>query len=404
MDRRDEPIGELLRKLRQAGAKEGARLLARETVEVAAAALGGLDAPRALALVDELDEARRLALLDRVSAEKRAQWTVNARYAEDSVGRLMDLPAAVHAPETTVAEAVEQLRETVKTHFITYLYVTDRDGELLGLVVMREMLLARPDDRLGDIMLARPFSFRPETSIGDAMKDAAAKQFPVYPVCDADGRLLGLVRGADLFEQHLFSIIVQAGSMVGVEKEERVTTTWPRSLRMRHPWLQLNLLTAVVAGAVVGAFEATINQVVVLAAFLPILAGQSGNTGCQALAVTLRGMTLGDLAERRTAGLVAKEALVGALNGALIGLIAAALMFFYARSSSPEMNPWMLGFVVWLAMTGSCIASGVSGALVPLGLQKLGADPATASSIFLTTATDVVSMGLLLGLASWMVL
>ena len=109
------------------------------------------------------------------------------------------------------------------------------------------------------------------------------------------GRLVGMVRGQALFERQAFEISAQAGSMVGVEKEERVGTHWWRSFRLRHPWLQLNLLTAFIAAAVVGVFQDTIDRIVVLAAFLPVLAGQSGNTGCQALAVTLRGMTLGEL-------------------------------------------------------------------------------------------------------------
>ena len=110
--------------------------------------------------------------------------------------------------------------------------------------------------------------------------------------------------------------------MVGVEKEERLSTPWPRSLRFRHPWLQLNLLTAFLAAAVVGAFQGTIDRLVVLAVFLPVLAGQSGNTGCQALAVTLRGLTLGELRHGGGRRLVLKEALLGLLNGALVGLTA----------------------------------------------------------------------------------
>jgi len=185
--------------------------------------------------------------------------------------------------------------------------------------------------------------------------------------------------------------------MVGVEKEERLATRWPRALRLRNPWLLLNLATAFAAGAVVGAFEGTIQRVVALAAFLPILAGQSGNTGCQALAVTLRGMTLGELAEHRPAAVVAKEAALGLLNGMVVGAIAAVAMYVFARDDA---NALALAGIVFVAMVGSCVASGISGALVPMGLKRLGADPATASSIFLTTATDIISMGLLLGLAT----
>jgi magnesium transporter len=191
--------------------------------------------------------------------------------------------------------------------------------------------------------------------------------------------------------------------MVGVEKEERLGTPWPRSLKFRHPWLQLNLVTAFIAAAVVGVFQTTLDELVVLAVFLPVLAGQSGNTGCQALAVALRGITLGDLGAGQAKALVMKEALLGLVNGMLVGVTAGLGMYFFARSQG---NPsaWMLGLVVLVAMIGACAASGMAGAVVPLALRRLGADPATASSIFLTTASDVVSMGLFLGLATWIVL
>ena len=140
----------------------------------------------------------------------------------------------------------------------------------------------------------------------------------------------------------------------------------------------------------------------VLAAFLPVLAGQSGNSGCQALAVTLRGITLGDLRTIKTRRLVLKEAWVGLMNGILVGLVAGAGMWFYAHSQK-NAHALVLGLVVWFAMTASCAVSGIAGALIPLILRRLGADPATASSIFLTTATDVCSMGLLLALATALV-
>ena len=195
---------------------------------------------------------------------------------------------------------------------------------------------------------------------------------------------------------------LQPGVMVGVEKEERLATHWQRSLRLRHPWLQINLLTAFVAGAVVGVFQGTIDRLLILTMFLPVLAGQAGNTGSQALAITLRGLTLGDLKSGKEKSLVRKEALLGLLNGSLVGLVAAMGMYVVA-SAQHLPSALMLSVVVFLAMIGSCVISGISGAIVPLVLKRLGADPATASSIFLTTATDVASMGMLLGLATLLV-
>ncbi|HEY8231225.1 MAG TPA: magnesium transporter, partial [Vicinamibacteria bacterium] len=229
-----------------------------------------------------------------------------------------------------------------------------------------------------------------------------ARHFPVYPVCDPAGVLVGTVRGRTLFEEQALEISAQAGAMVGVEKEERLATPWSRSLRFRHPWLQLNLLTAFLAAAVVGVFQGTIDRLVVLAVFLPVLAGQSGNTGCQALAVTLRGLTLGELRRGDARRLVAKEGLLGLLNGALVGITAGVGMLIVARAQG-EPHALVLAVVVFAAMVASCVVSGLAGALIPLTLRRLGADPATASSIFLTTATDVASMGLFLTLATLLV-
>ena len=159
------------------------------------------------------------------------------------------------------------------------------------------------------------------------------------------------MRGRTLFEEQAFEISAQAGAMVGVEKEERLATPWPRSLRFRHPWLQLNLLTAFLAAAVVGVFQGTIDQLVVLAVFLPVLAGQSGNTGCQALAVTLRGLTLGELRRGDARKLVAKEGLLGLLNGALVGVTAGVGMLIVARAQG-EPHALVLALVVFAAMVG----------------------------------------------------
>jgi len=251
-------------------------------------------------------------------------------------------------------------------------------------------------------MLREVFVFRPGMSVSEAMKLSLTRHYPVYPVCDEQNKLLGLVRGQAIFETEAFEISAQAGSMVGVDKEERISTPMVRSFMFRHPWLQLNLLTAFLAGGVVALFQGTIDQLVILAVFLPVLAGQSGNTGCQALAVTLRGITLGEIKNGDSRKLVAKEGLLGAMNGAPVGMVSGIAMYVIA-SAQHSPHALVLALVVFLAMVGACTVSGISGALVPLTLKRFGTDPATASSIFLTTATDVVSMGLLLGLATLLV-
>lgn len=342
-------------------------------------------------------------VLQATPPQTAAQWKLGATYPDDSVGSLMEAPAGEFHPDDTVAGAIEILRELTKHQLVTYCFVTGPDDRLVGVITMRDLLLNPPDSRLGDLMLRDVFTLSPETPLLEAMKSTINRHFPVYPVCDAGGSLVGQVRGQALAEAQAFELTAQAGSMVGVEKEERLATPVWRSFLFRHPWLQLNLLTAFIAAAVVGLFEDTLTQIVLLAVFLPVLSGQSGNTGCQALAVSLRAMTLGELKRGQEFRAVVKEATLGLANGAFVGITAGLGMVVYAHMMKNE-TPWQLGGIVFLAMIGSCVVSGASGVLVPTVLRRLGADPATASSIFLTTATDVVSMGLFLGLATWLIL
>lgn len=354
-------------------------------------------------ILGHLDEIRRKQLFANTPIALTQQWTLNRTFDEDSIGRLMEAPTAVFRPTETVGAASEQVKELVKKIFVTYCFVCDADGKLVGIVTMRDLLVSDDSATLADIMLKNPFHLKPDMPLMDAMKLVLNRHFPIYPVCNDAGVLIGLVRGQAMFEEQAYEISAQAGTMVGVDKEERLATPWTTSLKFRHPWLQLNLLTAFIAAAVVGIFQNTIDNIVILALFLPVLAGQSGNTGCQALAVTLRGMTLGELKTGSERPLVAKEALLGLLNGGLVGVTAGIGMFVVATMQNNP-NAFGLAFIVMVAMIGSCVISGISGALIPLTLRRVGADPATASSIFLTTATDVASMGLFLTLATMMLM
>ena len=380
-----------------------AQLLTDETDETIGAVLQHLSPESAYRVLMRFPKDRRQRIVPFAGDHVGDPWAVAQKYPEDSVGRLMEPVVAVFTPELKVSEAVEKIREWVHDTLITYGYVVGDDNRLQGVLTMRELLLARPEQELREVMLTDPFVLDASMSVSDAMKEVVYRHYPVYPVCDQEGKLQGIVHGFMLFEHQKFEISAQAGRMVGVHKEEHATTDWRRSLKMRHPWLQLNLVTAFVAAFVVSLFESTIAQIVVLAAFLPVLAGQSGNTGCQSLAVTIRGLTLEEFKPGVFRRVLSKEIVLGVVNGAVVGLVAAIAMIAYAIHSGAE-QPVMLGLVVLLAMTGACLASGMTGVLVPITLQRLGADPATASSIFLTTATDVVSMGLFLWLAQMLVL
>lgn len=400
----DDPhIRKLVTEVQRRAPLDALALLDPEEDEVVAQVLAQLPAAFATQILLRFPEERQTAIVPEVSGDIGEQWSANLEFEEDSVGRLMTEPAGVFRPDTRVSDAIEQIRELAKHVLITYAYITDENERLVGVIVMRDLMLAAPDDVLSEHMITHPFAFHPDTPLDEAMHAVVHRHYPVYPVCDGEGRLIGLVPGYLLFEQHAFNLTAQSGRMVGVDEEEHYGTPWLRCFKWRHPWLQINLVTAFLAAAVVGGFEATIAQVVALAVFLPVLAGQAGNTGVQALAVTVRGLTLGEFGPEALRRLLAKEALLGAGNGAAVGVIAAAAMYVYAQMTDAP-AAWMLALTVFVAMVGSCMASGLSGVVVPLMLKRFGVDPAAASGIFVTTATDITSLGLFLGCATVLVL
>jgi magnesium transporter len=321
---------------------------------------------------------------------------------EASIGELMTPVTATLPQSTTVAEALAFMVKSADVTEISYIFATE-DDHLVGVVGMRDLILSKPSEVLSDIMVREPFAFEQDTLVKDAVSEVLYRHYRMYPVVDEQQRVVGEVRGWKLYERIASELSAQAGSQYGVAKEEQINTPVLAAFRMRHPWLQVNLVTAFAAAFVVGMFESTITQIVALAAFLPVLAGQSGNTGCQALAITLRGITLGQMKGYPVSKLLRKEILLGALNGAAVGVIAGIAMFAYALATDAA-RPAMLGIVIFIAMIGACVGSGIFGVTVPLVLKRFGADPATASSIFLTTFTDIIGMGLMLLLATSMVL
>ena len=399
-----DSVDTLTEDLARCAPHEAAALLEGRTDEAVAAALLAVNPMTAQQVLRELGDEKRCGVLAAAPIEKAHQWMHNQQYPQDSVGWLMEPPVAVFRPQMTIEQTIEALRHMTKKAFITYGYVTDGDNRLLGVLVMRDLMLGDPKKLLGDVMWPNVFSLRPEMDMLEAVKAAMNRHFPVYPVCDVKGRLLGLVRGQNLFEARSNEIGAQASAMMGVERGERLSTPLLRSLRLRHPWLQVNLWVAFSAAAVVGMFNPTLDNLFLLAVFLPVMAGQSGNTGRQALVAALRGITMGDIRERtEEKRLVIKEGLLALFNGLLVGLAAGLGMWAYAAAKHHR-NSFLLGCVVFMAMLASCFFSGLAGATIPLVLRRFRLDPATASSTFLTTATDIVSMGFFLGLARWLVL
>ncbi|MBS0577539.1 MAG: magnesium transporter [Proteobacteria bacterium] len=384
--------------LRDLDSLSAARELRHGSDEQIAAALQQLPLGQAQKVLQRLDPARREAI-DR--ADIHHDLLLGHAYPDGTVGRLLESAPAIFPPTASVGDVIETLRDVVRQRMVVYVFVVDAAGVLRGVVAFRELVFAARTQALAEVMVRDPFFLVPTMPLVEAMHEVVTRHYPIYPVCAADGRLLGMVRGASLFEQQAFEISAQAGAMVGVEKEERLATPWRRSFLFRNPWLLVNLLTVAISAAVVGLFQDSINKIVVLAVFLPVMAGQCGNLGNQSLAVVLRGVTLGELRGVGVRSMVLKEGWLGFLNGLVSGVLAAAAIYWIADARhEPGLR---LAIATLVAMVASCALSGMAGAAIPLLLRRFGADPATASGIFLSTVTDVLSMGLFLGLATLMI-
>jgi len=384
--------------LRELDSRSLAAELRDDSDEHIANLLHQLPAGQAHKVLERFDAARREAI---ERADVGQDLLLGYDYPEGTVGRLLESAPAVFPLDATIGEVVEALRELVKRRMVIYVFVTDEEGVLRGVVAFRELVFGARTQTMAEVMVRDPFFLTPTTKLVDAMQEVVTRHYPIYPVCEPDGHLIGLVKGAALFEQQAFEISAQAGSIVGVEKEERLATPWTRSFRFRNPWLLVNLLTVAISAGVVSVFQDAINRVVVLAIFLPVMSGQTGNLGNQSLAVVLRGVTLGELHADGVKTMVLKEGWLGFLNGLVSGLIAAGAMYWVAAARHE--SALRLSGAILVAMTAACTIAGMAGAAVPLLLRRFGADPATASGIFLSTVTDVLSMGFFLGLASLLI-
>lgn len=392
-------VSEILRREPQ----EAEQLLSEEPASTIAAVLVALPTAKALALLPRFDATLRAAILKAASPEQRERWLYNPRYPKGSVGYLMEPVVATFAPTETVREVVERLRGMVAQAFVSYGYVVDAQGRLAGVLVMRELLLAQPHQPVGEVMLTHSFFLTPTQLVQQVAPLVHSRHYPEYPVCDDEGRIVGIVRGYALFQAQTLELSAQPGKMVGVDREERVRTTPWRSLSLRQPWLQINLASSFLAAGVVGFYEDTVTQVVAVAAFLPVMVGQSASTGGQALAVALRGLTLGELDHRLWRTLAGKEALVGIANGLLVGLTAGAGIYAYASFHGHAGAGW-LAAVMLAAMTISTMVSSVAGAVTPSVMQRLGYDPASAATILVGGVTRIVSIAVFLALTSWVFL
>ncbi len=355
-------------------------------------------------ILSELEPAASAALLLRGAPEKRDRYLAALRpeiakelsellsFPIDTAGQLMDPRVIAFQAEVRAREALSRLRRS-RARALREIYVIDEEGRLSGRVEMQELALSRPGQVLGDLqrrLIATVQTLAPREEVVELLEQ---HKLSVLPVIDAYGALVGVIHHAGLLTalQEESSLDIQ--TMVGVSKDERALSKVWFSVVKRLPWLQINLLTAFLAASVVGLFESTIAKFTALAVLLPVVAGQSGNAGAQALAVTMRGLALREISGRHWIRVVFKEVNVGLLNGLAIALTTGIAVFFWSGSAG-------LSLVIGIAMVLSMVAAGFSGAVIPIALRRMGQDPAQSSSIVLTTVTDVVGFFSFLGIAT----
>lgn len=342
-----------------------------------------------LAQFGRADRDRFLAMLEpHVAHELRDML----EYPDDAAGKLMDPNVTPIRFDLSIAEALARLR-TVKSRGLRELFVVDEQVRLVGRVEIQDLATAEASQPLREItrpLIAAVKDLDPREDVVEILQHQPITELPVM---NHAGRFVGVIRQAALVSAIESETSLDIQTMVGASRDERALSGPVFAVRKRLPWLQVNLLTAFLAAAVVGLFENTIAKFTALAILLPVVAGQSGNAGAQALAVTMRGLVLREISLRQWPRMVWKEASVGLANGLATAATTAVGVWFWSGSIG-------LVAVISSAMVISMVIAGVSGALVPIMLRRFGQDPAQSSSIVLTTVTDVAGFFSFLGIAT----
>jgi magnesium transporter len=315
-------------------------------------------------------------------------------YPPDTAGGLMQTELVAVPPEATLSEAVEKVRELVpRAGEIISVYVVNPEGKLQGVVPMRSLILEPSSRRVGDVMLPDVISVQVDMDQEEVAALFRKYDFLVLPVVDKENKLLGRILVDDIVDVIEEEASEDIYRLAGVDKEEHVDDSPARSIRLRLPWLTFNLLTAILAASVVSFFQGTIQKLVILAVFMPIVAGMGGNAGTQSLAVITRAIALGEVTLANAWKVLLKQVVAGIANGVILGVLMAGLAYFYEGSP-------MLGLVLGMAMVCNMFVAALAGTAIPIILKWLKVDPALASGVIVTTFTDVAGFFSFLGLAT----
>lgn len=345
-------------------------------------------AARILSRLDSSIVSKKLTLLpDIVSRE--IQGFLN--YKEDSAGYLMETDVTTFYKDDSVEKVLTRLRK-IGNRRLLVIYIVDDENILVGKVPVNYIAISDPSKRLIELMDKAP-SINEMASREEVLEAIERETLLQIPVTDINNHLLGIIRNDTLMSASKEEFTENLQAMFGAGREEHALSKVSLAVRKRLPWLQVNLATAFLASFIVGLFEDTIAQVTILAIFLPVVAGQSGNTGSQALAVTIRGLALKEIRISQWFKVARKEIMVGFVNGVAVAITTGIIVYFWADSLG-------IAIVIGISMVLSMLIAGFAGAIIPIGLKAIGQDPATSSSIILTTVTDIFGFLSFLGLAS----
>ena len=363
--------------------------------EVLSAILVLVDDDLAADLVEEMPDDRVQRILSLLDAPTSTTITDILALPEDSVGRWMSRDILVFQSGWTVSEALDYLRRlSPDTEHPFYLYTVDKEGKLRGVIDLRRLITADPKVRLTEIEVRDPLiSVEVTTDQEDAAHQLRHYDLLALPVVDQNGVLLGVLTADDVLDVQIEEATEDIYLQVGLNAESEALGSVKATLRRRAPWLLVNLTIGFLSAFLVSLFEGTLAQVALLAAFMPIIAGHGGNTGCQTTTLVVRGLALGEIYKRDLGELVRKELAFGLLYGLVAGILTGCLAYLLTR------NLWM-AVIVMIAMTLNIICAGFAGSVIPMGLKALKVDPALASTVWLTTFTDWIGFALLLGLGT----
>jgi magnesium transporter len=378
--------------LAELGPEAGAALLATRSAEEIARLAQEIPSDDAAALIDYLPEDLSSAVLDLMRPKESGVVENLLEYDEQTAGRIMNPHVFALNEDMTVGESITELQSNRDVEMVFYLYVVDERTHLVGVVSLRRLLLVSPETPLKRIMTSDLISARVDMDQEEVARQVAAYNLLAIPVVDEENKLVGIITVDDVIDVIKDEATEDIYRLAGVAGDDRAFTPALESFRKRLPWLSINLLTAFLASAVVLSFESLLDALPVLAAFMPIVAGMGGNAGTQTLTVIVRGIALGELTWSNARKALLKEVAVGIANGLVLGVAAAAVV------SVLQGNP-VLGGVLGLAMIINMFVAAAAGTLVPLGLRAANVDPALASSVFITTMTDMFGFFSFLGLA-----